>query len=88
MENSRQAEADRLLEQGKKQYENDQFESALSFVYEFSHLRDDENGQDVTAAAFLSLNSSNKKSATILSRFSSVKIGTCTKIHLVAIGES
>jgi hypothetical protein len=81
MENSRPAEADRLLEQGNEQYQSEQFESALSFVCEFYDLRDDKNGQDFTGAAFLSLNSSNKKSATILSRFSSVKIGTCTKIH-------
>ncbi len=46
MENSRQAEADRLLEQSKKPYESDQFESALSFVYEFSDLLNDEKGQD------------------------------------------
>jgi hypothetical protein len=46
MENSRQAEADRLLEQGKKPYESAQFESALSLVYEFSDLLDDEKGQD------------------------------------------
>jgi len=36
MENSRKAEADRLLGQGKKQYESAQFESALSFVYELT----------------------------------------------------
>ncbi len=46
MENSRHAEADRLVEQGKKQYESAQFESALSFVYEFPGLLDDEKSQD------------------------------------------
>jgi CRISPR/Cas system CMR-associated protein Cmr3 (group 5 of RAMP superfamily) len=46
MENSRQAEADRLLLTLFKQYESDQFESALAFVYEFSDLLDDEKGED------------------------------------------
>lgn len=53
MENSHQAEADRLLEQGKKQYQNDQFKSALSFVYEFSHLRDDEMVRTLVGQLFL-----------------------------------
>jgi hypothetical protein len=44
--NSRKAEADRFLEQGNKPYESAQFESALSFVYEFSDLLDDGKGQD------------------------------------------